>query len=711
MNKKKRSLNKRKILLEVLIILISAITLIVSAALIWISGLQMPDFNTVATRQMESTTKIYDKTGKVLLFAFREKIRRTEVPLSKISPNVVKATISIEDDQFYNHGGISFRGIVRAFYINLFSSKTQGGSTITQQVVKNALLTQEKTLERKIKEIILSIKLEQALTKDQILATYLNDAPYGGEIYGVEEASQYYFATSSSFLSIPQAAYLAAIPKNPNKFNPYGKFPELLEERKNVVLRRMLETNNVSKEDYEKALVEKVVFVKKEDNISKAHHFVFFVKDYLEKKYGEDFMTKGLSVTTTLDYDLQKEAEETAKTYIESYIKREQPKNKKVNISTLNTGLVALDAPTGQILMMVGSRDYSDEKIDGKYNIATALRQPGSSIKPIIYAAAFEKGLDPETVVFDSPTEFNTGCPLADGTRRDAPCYSPQNYDEGFFGGISIREALGNSRNIPAVKTLYLVGVQNAIDFAKRLGITSLKGADRYGLSLVLGGGEVSLLELTAAYGPFSQGGDYNKPTAILEIKDKDGKILEEYKDSKFNVLSPDTAAKISSILSDNSARSRVFGPYSKLYFPGSDVAAKTGTTNNVKDGWVIGYTTDTLLGGWVGKNDNTSFGEVNASLSIVPLWNTIFTKIIAKKSPGYLNKEYNPNPELDGQKCSPEGRAMDIIQTAIAYSIFSNIRSGDAQENRWLTSSSACAAVETSSSTPITAVSTTTPL
>lgn len=700
MNKYNKTSKRKMIFLEVMVFFVSLSIVAGSVILIWVSSFTLPDFSTVATRQLESTTKIYDRTGKTLLYAFRQKIRRTEVAREQISENIVDATIAIEDDRFYEHSGISLRGIARAFYTNVTSDKTQGGSTITQQVVKNALLTQDRTIERKLKEVILAIKLEQTMSKEQILLTYLNDNPYGGEIYGVEEASLYYFGKHAKDLNITESAYLAAIPKNPNLYSPYGKNFDKLEERKNVVLQRMYETGVVNQEELEEAKKTKVEFIKKDDNASRAHHFVFYVREYLEKKYGPDFLTQGLSVKTTLDADIQRDTEEIAKKYIADYIKNGERTNKKLDISTLNTGIVVLDTDTGQILTMVGSRDYTDEKIDGKYNIATALRQPGSSIKPIAYALAFENGLDPETYVFDTPTEFNTSCPPADGSSREAPCYSPQNYDGAFYGPMTLREALGTSRNIPAVKVLYLSGVSNVTSFAKKLGITSLTNPARYGLSLVLGGAEVSLLQLTAAYLPFEQGGVYKKPTAILEIKDKDGKVLEEFEDNSYQVMSSDTAGKITSILSDNGARARVFGTNSKMYFPGRDVAVKTGTTNDYKDGWVIGYNTDYVVGSWIGKNDNTPIGQVTASLSVVPMWNQIMTKLMNDKEPGILVKEYTRNPVVDGPNCDSTGNAYDILSTALKLGTF-NLSSSDPHLSRWFSGpSSVCGGVEGSGTT-----------
>ena len=682
--------NSRKVLfLEILVTFLSLGILGGSLLLIWVSSFTLPDFSTIASRQLESTTKIYDRTGSNLLYAFRQKIRRTPVTLTDISPNIIKATIAIEDDKFYEHGGISVRGIMRALYVNLTSDKTQGGSTITQQVVKNALLTQERTVERKIKEVILATKLEQSLPKDQILLMYLNDNPYGGEIYGVEEASLYYFGKHSKDLNLAEAAYLASIPKNPNLYNPYAKSRDSLETRKNLVLQRMLETGVATAKEVGDAKNTKVTFVPKDDNASKAHHFVFYIKDYLEKKYGPDFDTQGLTVKTTLDADIQKNTEEIAKKYIADYIAR-NGKSKAFDLTTLNTGVVVLAGDTGQILAMVGSRDYNDPKIDGKYNIATALRQPGSAIKPIVYAGAFDQGLTPETVVFDTPTEFNTSCPPADGTHREPPCYSPQNYDSAFYGALTLREALGNSRNIPAVKVLYLVGVANVVNYSKKFGITTLTDPSRYGLSLVLGGAEVSLLQLTSAYSVFETGGTYRKPDGILEIKDKSGKVLESWEDTGYEVISSDTAGKITSILSDNAARTRVFGANNSLNFPGRDVAIKTGTTNNYKDGWAIGYTTDYVVGAWIGKNDNTQIGQVAASISIVPMWHQILTYLMNNKEPGLLNKEYTSVPEVEGVQCTG-GTAYDIIYLAIRKGLF-GISARDPQIPHWYAGpSSAC--------------------
>lgn len=679
---KKRS-KRKTILLEILVFFLSLGIVFGSVILIWVSSFTLPDFSTIATRQLESTTKIYDRTGKVLLYAFRQKIRRTEVPADQISPNISKATIAIEDDQFYQHSGISIRGILRALYVNLTSDKTQGGSTITQQVVKNALLTQDQTIERKIKEVILAIKLEQTISKDQILLMYLNDNPYGGEIYGVEEASLYYFNKHAKDLDLAEAAYLAAIPKNPNLYSPYGNHLDQLENRKNLVLQRMYETGVINQQDEKAAQTEKVKFVPKGDNNSKAYHFVFYIRDYLEKQYGPDFDTMGLSVTTTLDYNIQKEIEDVSKTYITNYIKTGERTNKSLDISKLNTATIVLDTSTGQILAMVGSRDYNDPNIDGKYNVTTALRQPGSSIKPIVYGLAFENGLDPDTFVFDTPTEFNTSCPPADGNHREPPCYSPEDYDNTFYGPMTLRDALGNSRNIPAVKVLYIVGLNNVINFAKKLGITSLTDPSRYGLSLVLGGAEVSLLQLTAAYLPFEQGGMYKKPSGILEVKDKNGNTLESYSDTSYQVMSQDTAGKITSILSDNSARSRVFGVNNKMYFPGRDVAVKTGTTNDYKDGWVIGYNTDYVVGSWIGKNDNTQIGAVTASLSIVPMWNQVMTYLMNNKEPGQLEKDYTKNPAVDGPNCDGNGYAKDIIYTAISLGTF-GLSANDPQIPHW---------------------------
>ncbi|MFZ2484676.1 MAG: transglycosylase domain-containing protein, partial [Minisyncoccia bacterium] len=418
----------------------------------------LPRISNFHNRQVAESTKIYDRTGKILLYDIHGSMRRTEVPLEDISQNMVKATIAIEDKNFYKHGGFSLPSIIRALKADLTSGNfTQGGSTITQQVVKNTLLSNKKTISRKIKEIILAVRLEKKYSKDEILNTYLNEMPYGGVIYGVEEASQYFYGKNASDLSLAESAYLASLPKGPTYYSPYGPNRELLEKRKNMVLEEMRDEELINDEEYNLALAEEVKFIDKATIGIKAPHFVFFIKQALVEKYGEEVVAKGgLKVITTLDWDLQKKSEEIL-------TKKALENAKRLNAS--NAGLVAIDPNTGQILAMVGSRGYFDEKIDGKVNIALAERQPGSAFKPFVYATVFKKGYSPETVVFDLKTQFSTSC-SPDNFTSEGRCYSPSNFNEKTHGPITLRNALAQSVNIASVKTLYLAGINESINTA-----------------------------------------------------------------------------------------------------------------------------------------------------------------------------------------------------------------------------------------------------
>ncbi|MFM2357754.1 MAG: hypothetical protein RJA61_491 [Candidatus Parcubacteria bacterium] len=587
-------------------------------ALLWISTFRIPDLNSFEERKVTQSTKIYDRTGKILLYDVFQNVKRTVVPFENISRHIKNATIAIEDAEFYEHGGIKPTAIIRAVLTNFLSGNLlsgQGGSTITQQVVKNSLLTNEKLISRKFKEWVLALKLEQVMDKDSILNFYLNEIPYGGSLYGVEEASQAFFGVKAEEVTLSQAAYLAALPQAPTYYSPYGKNKEALDKRKALILREMLSNNFINQEEYEQALVEKVEFQPQEGFGIKAPHFVLFVKDYLEKKYGQKVLEEGgLRVITTLDYELQKKGEELVKIYA-------LENEKKFNAS--NAALVAVDPQTGGILTMVGSRDYFDKEIDGNFNVTLAKRQPGSAFKPFAYATAFSKGYTPETVLFDVKTEFSTEC-NPDGTAKNASavCYMPQNYDEIYRGPISMRNALAQSINVPALQTLYLAGSKDTLRLAKDMGIQSLENVGRYGLTLVLGGGEVSPLDITSAYSVFANNGVRNPYTPILEIKDSSGRTLETYTKKSTQVLSKEIALQISDVLSDNKARTPAFGERSFLYFPGRDVAVKTGTTNDYKDAWIVGYTPNISVGAWAGNNDNSPMDKKVAGFIIAPLWN-----------------------------------------------------------------------------------------
>ena len=588
---------------------------------IWISSLQIPDFKSFTERKIQSSTKIYDRTGTVLLYDVHENIKRTVIPYEQMGTNILNATVAIEDSEFYQHKGIRISSIIRAtVWAKLTGKKVQGGSTITQQLIKNTLLTPEKSISRKIKEWILAIKIEQIMSKDDILTLYLNEAPYGGNIYGIEEASKAFFGKEPTQLTLAESAYLAAIPNGPTYYSPYRKNKDKLDERKNLVLKRMLDLSFINEEEYNKAKEEKVTFLPEQPMHIAAPHFVFYIKDYLEKKYGADMVEGGgLKVITTLDYNLQKRAEEIAK---------EQSKINETSWNGKNAAVVVIDPKTGQILSMVGSRDYFDTSVDGNFNVATASRQPGSSFKPIIYSLAFEKGYTDKTTLFDVKTEFNSSCDpsaLSSGTT----CYSPDNYDNAFRGPMTLRDALAQSINVVAVKLLYLVGISDAIKLAHNLGVTTLKNdPGLYGLTLVIGGGETTLLDMTSVYGVFANNGVKNSPQGILSVENGRGDILEKFENNPQQVIKPNTTHILSSILSDNIARTPTFGANSILNIPGKEVAVKTGTTNNNKDAWTIGYTPSVAVGVWVGNNDNQPMKKGGSALA-GPIWNGVMTEAL----------------------------------------------------------------------------------
>ncbi|MBI2627737.1 PBP1A family penicillin-binding protein [Candidatus Nomurabacteria bacterium] len=646
MREMRKIYKKSKFWKNLMLFCLSIFILLAGIIVLWLSSLKIPDFRSFEDRKVENSTKIYDRTGKILLFDIHKNTKRTDIAYQDMGVNIRNATVAIEDSQFYNHGGIKISSIVRAILSNIFGTgRTQGGSTITQQLVKNALLTREKSYTRKIKEWVLAIKIDKSMPKEKILEYYLNEAPYGGTIYGIEEASKIYFNKNARDLTLAEATYLASIPQSPTTLSPYGKNKDKLEARKNFVLSRMLEINFITKEDYDAAKKETVAFVPQTTTGIKAPHFVFFIKDYLEQKYGSEIVEKGgLKIITTLDYSLQEKGEQIVK---EGALQNEKAWNGK------NASLVAIDPKTGQILTMVGSRDYFDKEIEGNFNVTTASRQPGSSFKPFIYATAFNKGFLPDTTLFDLPTEFQTTCDAygkAFPGHNQEDCYMPDNYDEKFRGPLSLRDALAQSINIPAVKLFYLTGLSDSLKTAEDLGISTLSDIGRYGLTLVIGGGEVSLLDMTSAYGIFANGGTRNPSTGILEVQDSAGKILEQYQPKPQNVLLKNTALVISNILSDEKARIPTFGARSVLYIPGKDVAVKTGTTNNNKDAWTIGYSPSIAVGVWAGNNDNTPMKKGGAAVA-GPIWNKFMNEAL-KTLPEEKFEE--PNTEIDPSLVKP---------------------------------------------------------
>ena len=493
----------------------------------------------------------------------------------------------------------------------------QGGSTITQQLARNAFLTRERTIRRKILEAVFALKIERHYTKTEILDQYLNEVPYGANAYGIESASETYFGKKASDLTLDEAAFLAALPKATSYYSPYGKnYKELIQRQKNI-LKKIEELKLASETEVMKALSEKTFEkVKPLQQPIQAPHFVFFVLGQLEQEYGKEFIeTEGLKIYTSLDYDMQKIAEDVVARGAQKNIAR----------GATNAALVAVNSRDGNIMAMVGSKNYYDESIDGQVNVTISPRQPGSAFKPFVYAAAFLKGYQPETMILDARTNFGR-----DGSGRP---YIPRNYDGKFHGLLPMRSTLAMSLNVPAVKVLYLVGIDSAIDLAHKMGITTLNDRKRYGLSLVLGGGEVKLLDMASAFSVFATEGLRVPYQPIVKMVDGRGNVLFQKNISPERVLDVQVARKINSILSDNKARTPIFGPHSPLILDGRTVAAKTGTTSEFRDAWTVGYTPSIAVGVWAGNSDNHPMkAGADGVFVAAPIWNDFMQQVLAGK-------------------------------------------------------------------------------
>lgn len=575
----------------------------------WISR-DLPNPNQLIDREIAQSTKIYDRSGEHVLYEISGDEKRTLVSLAEIPDHVKQATISIEDKNFYKHSGFSVWAMFRTAITNVVFRRSAGGSTLTQQFIKNAVLSPEKTFSRKIKELIMAYRLEKKFSKDEILQMYLNEIPYGSNAYGVEAASQKYFGKSVRDASLAEAAVLAAIVQTPTRYSPWGPNKDVLLSRKNYVLDLMTEQAYISATERDLAKEEIINFKGPETNII-APHFVMYIRDILATKYGEKMVEQeGLKIYTTLDLYKQRIAEEIIKEKTENYPERYQANN---------AAMTAIDPKTGEILVMVGSRNYFDNSIDGQVNVTTRPRQPGSSMKPLVYAALFEKGYTPDTILYDVLTDFST---------NPAEPYQPRNYDNKEYGPVSVRQALAGSLNIPAVKAIYLADINNVIDLAENMGYSTLYPRNRFGLALVLGGAEVRLLEHTNAYSAFARDGEISSISGILRVEDRNGKIIEENKPISRRVISSQVARMINSILSDNEARSFIFGSSSPLNIPGRPVAAKTGTTNNYRDAWTVGYTPSLVAGVWVGNNDNKEMKQ-SGSMLAAPIWKDFMLQVL----------------------------------------------------------------------------------
>ncbi|MBI2029415.1 penicillin-binding protein [Candidatus Gottesmanbacteria bacterium] len=582
------------------------------------------------------STIIYDRNGKVLYDIYKDE-NRVPVGLSEVPDHLKNATVAIEDKDFYKHKGFSIPGLLRGLIISpLIKGRTEGGSTLTQQLVKNALLSNERSVPRKIKEFILSVEIERRYSKDEILQMYLNEVPYGGTAAGIEVASQDYFGKRAKDLTLSESAVLAGIPQRPSFYSPYTGDSKAYIARGGDVLRRMREDGYITKEEEEAAKKELpgLSFQPQRKDIL-APHFVMYVREQLLDRFGEKSIEEdGLRVFTTLDYELQEKSQQAVFEEVE----------KAKGLQVGNGAALAMDPNTGEILVMIGSKDYFATDEDGNYNVTTALRQPGSTLKPITYAAAFKKGFTPSSIIMDVPTKFPGGA----GEKE----YEPKNYDGKFRGPIQLRQALGNSINMSAVKLLSYVGVEDLLSTAFNMGLTSLAptqdNVNRFGLSVTLGGGEVTLLELVNAFGVFATNGQFHEPVSILKVTDSSGKILYQDKPTKGKtVLGEDVSFLISNILSDNNARIDVFGPNSWLNIDG--VAVKTGTTDDKKDNWTVGYVPSIVIGAWVGNNDNTQMSPTLASgvTGAAPIWNRIMQEAL-KKYPKEAFKKPDNIVELD---------------------------------------------------------------
>lgn len=621
---KRRSKLKRIVLLSkftkiAFIGLIAGIVLLFGYFM-WISR-SLPTPGELANPDIKDSTKIVDRNG-VNLYSIYKDYNRTYVNLQDIPKELQEATIATEDQDFYENSGFSWRGYARVVKDLVLKQRLTGGSTITQQLVKNVLLTSDRNITRKMKELVLAVQVDKRFTKDEILEMYLNNVPYGGTAVGIEAAANQYFGKKAKDLNLAESAFLAGLPQSPSYYSPYTGNKAYI-GRSESVLRRMVEEGYISENESEKTLaaIKKFKFSQQGGDF-KAPHFVMYVRQRLNELFGESAVVNGnLTVKTTLDFKIQEHAEKT--------LKEEISELEDYNVT--NGSVVVLDSKTGAILSMVGSTDYFDQENDGNFNTAIAPRQPGSSLKPLVYGVALEKGYTPATLIMDVQTEFP-------GASESMP-YKPVNYDGKYRGPVQMRFALGNSLNVPAVKMLAMVGLRPVMQKAYDAGIENWRPTDEamknVGLSLVLGGREATLLQVTSLYSAFADKGMHHEPFSILEVQDSKGKVIYKHNQDRGNRLFTEEAAFLMShMLLDNNARSMVFGQNSLLNIPGKTVAVKTGTTDEKRDNWAVGYTPSYVVGVWVGNNDNSPMNQSIASgvTGATPIWRNVMVEILKDK-------------------------------------------------------------------------------
>ena len=598
----------------------------------------LPSVSLLANSTPALTTKIYDRHGTLLYQIYKDE-NRSLIKLADLPPHLINATIAAEDKNFYHHFGIDPLGIIRAAYNNFVNClhplkntgvgrklgfkncSPEGGSTLTQQLIKNTLLTPEKTLVRKLKEVVLSLQTETTYDKNTILEMYFNQVPYGGTAYGIEEAAQQYLGKSAKDLTLSESAFLAGLPIAPTILSPFGTQPYLAQVRQQQVLENMVKLGMITENEKVKSIATPLHLSSHNTQI-RAPHFVMYVRDLLVKEFGETVVTRGgLTVTTTLDLNTQE--------ILQNEIRTELMKLDKLNVKN-GAGLV-ISPPTGQILAMVGSVDFFDTQNDGQVNVTLQKRQPGSSIKPITYSLAFLRGLSPSSIIEDSPVCFQ---------QKGSPDYCPKNYDGRFHGKVTLKTALASSYNVPAVKLLKSLGVKNMVDLARSLGITTWEDSSRFGLSLTLGGGEVTMLDLASVYSVFANNGTKVPLTPIISVHGPTGSDLEgsaqpersegRSDPKEVEVLSPAITFQINQILSDKVARAPAFGLNSILNIANHSVAVKTGTTNSLRDNWTFGYTPTLLVATWVGNNDNSPMSSVASGITgASPIWSRTISQLL----------------------------------------------------------------------------------
>ncbi len=583
-------------------------------------GRDLPSIVNLSDRKLIESSQIYDSSGEVLLYEIAGNENRKIIKSDEIPDTVKKAFISIEDREFYTHLGVRPMAIIRAAYQN-FTGKGVGGggSTITQQFVKNAILTNEKTFSRKIKEAVLALQVEQNYSKEEIITFYLNEIPFGGQVYGIESASQYFFGKQTKDLEAYQAAMLAAMIQRPTYYSPFGSNFDKLYERQQYVLRVMRDEGYLSEDEYQEQKSKELKVASSIVNI-KAPHFVFYVREKLAEQFGEETLEQGgLKIITTLDWNMQQLSEKTVKETLDGL---------KSKYDAQNAAMGVIDPDNGQILAMVGSRDYYDESVDGNVNVLVTPQSPGSSIKPLVYATAFDKGFNPNTILFDLPTNFET----VDGK----PKYEPNNFNLQFNGPVSMRRSLATSLNVPAVKTLYLAGIKNFQRKSFDLGITDYPESKEMGLATALGGSDLKLIEHFGAYSVFPNDGKINPIASVKEVINSKNDVLYSWKSREKQVFSEQTARQVVDVMSDNEARSPVFGFTNDLSVPGVDTGAKTGTSQEFRDALTVGYTNNLVVGVWVGKNDNSPMKNgADGSVVAAPIWNRFMREVVKVRKPG----------------------------------------------------------------------------